>query len=107
MPLSSGTTRHGVWVGNSSLETRAITVYAPTPTPTATPRPAPTFAPSNRETATPRATVRPAATETPDSACRRGFLTRCGATPVDETTLTLIGIVTSVLGIVYEMLRGR
>ncbi|WP_224450282.1 PH domain-containing protein [Haloprofundus salilacus] len=101
VPLSSRDTTHGVWVGDESLRTRPVTVHASVETPTETP---------------PAATFTPAGSSTPDSSgsassgdgeCRRGFFSECGGTAMDETTLTLVGIATSVLGIVYEMLKSR
>jgi hypothetical protein len=106
-PLSEPRTEQGVWVGNASLVTRPVTVHGlaadATATPTATPRP--TLAdPSRTATATPRPTA--TATES-DAACQRGFFTPCGGTSLDQTTLTIIGTVTSVLGIVYELFSGN
>jgi hypothetical protein len=108
VPLSSRDTVHGVWVGNESLRTRPITVHAPVRTPTATPTATATFAPSATPVPTPTATPSPTAapSEPGTSTCRRGFVTRCGGAPVDQTTLTVIGTVASTLGIIYELFTG-
>jgi len=110
VPLSARRTTHGVWVVGEAIETTPVTVHAPVETPTPTPRP------TARPTATPTPTPRPTPTRTPtpavepgsgtDPDCRRGFFARCTGSPIGQTTLTLIGIFTSILGIVYEMLQG-
>ncbi|MFB6123009.1 MAG: PH domain-containing protein, partial [Haloferacaceae archaeon] len=87
---------------NESIASRPVTVEGGTATPTLTPTPA--FTP----TATPTATPTPTATATPTpTACRRGFFTRCGDAPLDQTTLTVIGTITSILGILFELFKGE
>jgi hypothetical protein len=86
-----------------------VSVHAPVGT--ATPRPTPTFAaprPTDGTTAS-TPTGAPAGTATPTAGdrCERGFFTACGGTAMDETSLTLLGVLLSGLGIVYEMVRGR
>jgi hypothetical protein len=90
VPLSARRTTHGVWVVGVAIETTPVTVHAPveTPTPTGTPTPA----------------VEPGSGTDPD--CRRGVFARCTGSPIGQTTLTLIGIFTSIPGIVYEMRQG-
>jgi len=135
-PLRSGDATHGVWIAGSSTRTATVAVHASTATATATPTPTPTptatstpdagsndggsdddsddgggtgdggdagndTEPGDGGTATPT----PSPGDGDD--CRRGFFTACGGLPgIDETTLTVIGIVTSVFGIVYEMVSN-
>jgi hypothetical protein len=128
-PLRSDDTTHGVWIAGASTRTATVAVHAstatPTPTPTATPTPdtgsndggsddggsgdggsadggsGTDTEPGDGGTATPT----PSSGDGDD--CRRGFFTACGGLPgIDETTLTVIGIVTSVFGIVYEMISN-
>jgi hypothetical protein len=115
VPLSSQRTTHSVRVGDESLVTRPVTVHAPTRTATPT-TPHPTFtvtattaasAPAPSPTAP---TPTPAATVTDggdDATCQRGFFSACGGSPLDEMSLTLLGVLLSGFGIVYEMYRGR
>ncbi|KTG07780.1 hypothetical protein AUR64_02785 [Haloprofundus marisrubri] len=103
IPVSSQETTHGVWVGDDALETRPVTVYAPVETETETPPPA-TFTPAGESPPDDGDTD---ADNDGESTCQRGFFSECGGTSMDETTLTLIGIATSVFGIAYEMLKSR
>ncbi|WP_135854787.1 hypothetical protein [Halorussus salinus] len=108
VPVSSRNTDHGVWVGNDSLARRPLTVEAPVSTPATTAAATPAF------TATTTATTEAVTTSertgtvstTTPTTCERGFFARCGGTVFGQTTLTLIGILTSAFGIVYEMLQG-
>jgi hypothetical protein len=100
-------TTQGVWVGDEALATRPATVYDLT-TPTAEPTPA--FEPTPTATATDVPTATPATgtetgTATAEPTCERGFFTRCGGTALDSTTLTLIGVFASVLGMLYELIQ--
>jgi hypothetical protein len=109
-PLSARETVHGVFVGDDPVVTRPVTVHAPLEAPTPTPEP-PTFAPSTAgggsSAPTPTASPTTTAPGTADGGCERGFLTACGGTAMDETSLTLLGVLLSGFGIVYEMVRGR
>ncbi|MFC6987901.1 PH domain-containing protein [Haloplanus sp. GCM10025708] len=100
-PLSAHRTDQSVWVANESIVSRPVTVEDGVETPTATPTPTPAFTP----TATPTPTLTPTATPAPT--CQRGFFTRCGDTPLDQTTLTIIGTITSILAILVELFRGE
>jgi hypothetical protein len=94
-PLSSRTVTQSVTVGNTSLASRELRVSeANTDTRTSTPRQSPTFDDAGE------------ATSRDSAACQRGFFSRCGTTSFDQTTLTIIGTVSSVVGILYEMLSG-
>lgn len=110
LPASQDTV-HGVFVGDDAVVTRPVTVHVPLETETATPPP-PTFAASGTPRAspaprpTPEPTVEPT-TPTGDTRCERGFFTVCGGTTMDETSLTMFGVLLSGFGIVYEMYRGR
>ncbi|MDS0300669.1 hypothetical protein NDI76_18115 [Halogeometricum sp. S1BR25-6] len=106
VPLSSPNVEHGVYVGSDAVETRPVTVHVPPEPETATPEP-PTFTadePLGAPTATPA--------DAPDDAdadteCQRGFFTACGGTALSETSLTLVGIFLSGLGIVFQLSQGR
>ncbi|MFC6940540.1 PH domain-containing protein [Salinirubellus sp. GCM10025818] len=108
-PLSAQETEQGVFAGNGALVTRPVSVHAPVGT--ATPRPTPTFGATRipRDAATPAPATTATPTPAPDGEveCERGFLTACGGTTMDETSLTLFGVLLSGFGIVYEMSRGR
>ena len=94
-PLSSRTVTQSVTIGNTSLASRELRVSeANTDTRTSTPRQSPTFDDAGE------------ATSRDSAACQRGFFSRCGTTSFDQTTLTIIGTVSSVVGILYEMLSG-
>ncbi|WP_224338056.1 PH domain-containing protein [Haloprofundus halobius] len=103
VPLSSRSTEHGIWAGDESVSTRPVTVHAAVETPTETPPPA-TFTSSPENGSPPSSQSSPSASS---SECERGFFSYCGGASMDETTLTLVGIATSVLGIAYEMLKSR
>jgi hypothetical protein len=109
VPLSSPETEHGVFAGEGAVATRPVSVHVPSE-PETTTRPAPTF------TASPTPEDSPAPTPStpsdgedapPDEECERGFFTACGGTPMDETSLTLFGVVLSGFGIVYQMYQDR
>ena len=104
--LSSPETVHGVFVGGDAVVTRPVTVYAPPET--ATPPP-PTFAASGptRTARTPSPAPDPTAGPSRSEGCERGFFAACGGAAMDETSLTLFGVLLSGFGIVYEMYRGR
>ena len=108
-PLSSQDTTQGVFVGEDAVVTRPVTVHAPVGT--ENPRPTPTFAATTMSEEPPAPTVTGPTTGTATPAggdrCERGFLTPCGGTAMDETSLTLFGVFLSGLGIVYEMFGGR
>ncbi|WP_284010075.1 hypothetical protein [Haloarcula pelagica] len=96
-PLSSPTQRQRITVGNESVASGQVTIErVRTPTPTPTPRGSPTFADDTDEAGGSAGT----------DGCSRGFFTRCGETSFDQMTLTLIGTVSSILGILYEMFTG-
>ena len=97
VPVASRQTTHGVFVGSTALQTRPVTIDAPTPTPTPRTTPTPTFEPVDTETAT----------STPESSCERGFITPCGGSPLDQSTLTRLGAISSMLGIIFELVRGN
>jgi hypothetical protein len=103
---------HGVWIGSTPLERRPVTVRAPPSTPTATATAAAAFTPrATTDTPSPTAAAgsgaaTAAATATADGRCERGFVSRCGGTSLDQTTLTVIGVVSSVLGMLYELFQG-
>lgn len=109
-PLSSQETGHGVFAGDDAVVTRPVTVHAPVGT--ETPRPTPTFVTTRTsgEDSVPRSAESTAGTRTPDPAaegrCERGFFAACGGTSMDESSLTVLGVVLSAFGIVYEMFRG-
>lgn len=95
---SPGSTTQGVWVDETALAERPLAVRGPfaTPTPRLTARP--TLRPATRTDA------RGGAAGTPGREhCSRGLFTECGGGGFDETWLTVLGILTSVAGIVYEM----
>jgi cell division septation protein DedD len=109
-PLSAQETEQGVFAGDEALVTRPVSVHAPVGT--ATPRPTPTFGATRipRDAATPApasATTTPTPAPDGETECERGFITACGGTAMDETSLTLFGVLLSGFGIVYEMVRGR
>ena len=108
-PLSAQETEQGVFAGGEPLVTRPVSVHAPVGT--ATPRPTPTFGATRipRDAATPAPATTPTPTRTPvdETGCERGFVTACGGTAMDESSLTLLGLFLSGFGIVYEMFRGR
>ncbi|MCU4798909.1 hypothetical protein OB920_00780 [Halobacteria archaeon HArc-gm2] len=100
-----GETDHGVWVGETALQSRPLTVHGPFETETATA--AATFTDSDSRSNGARGDSDGSSTgQTDTESCQRGILTPCGGTGLDETTLTLIGIATSVIGILYEMTNG-
>jgi len=96
-PLPSRTVTQSITVGNTSLASGDVTVHGNVTETAATPTPreTPTFAsgPDND-------------TGTSGQTCERGFFDKCGGTPLDQMTLTLIGTVSSILAILYEMVRG-
>jgi len=102
IPVSSRQTTHGVWAGNTSLRERPVTVDTPTSTETQTPTSTPTFDPLQTKTTTPTPQNTSAG-----STCQRDFFTECGGSPLDQATLTLLGALASVLGIVFELVRGN
>lgn len=106
-PRSSKETVQGVFAGGDAVVTRPVSVHAPVGT--ATPRPTPAFGATRapRDAATPVPTGTPTPTPAGEARCERGFLTACGSTAMDETSLTLFGVFLSGFGIVYEMFRGR
>lgn len=100
-----GETDHGVWVSETALQSRPITVHGPFETETVTD--AATFSDGDGRSNAGREDSDGSSTGRGESeSCQRGILTPCGGTGLDETTLTLIGIATSVLGILYEMTSG-
>lgn len=109
-PLSSQETEHGIFAGDDAVVTRPVTVHAPVGT--ETPRPTPTFATTRTsgEDSAPRSAESTAGTRTPgpdaEGRCERGFFVACGGTTMDESSLTVLGVVLSAFGIVYEMFRG-
>ncbi|MFC4360129.1 CARDB domain-containing protein [Halobium salinum] len=107
VPLSAQDTSHGVWVGDDAVRTRPVTVHAPTATAT-TPTPAATFSPTpdaGDSADAADADGGAVGADDPDT-CSRGLLTKCGGTPLDETTLTVLGTFASVFGIVHQLTRG-
>lgn len=106
-PLDTPRTDQSVRVANETLVTRPVTVHDAARTATPTPTPAPTF--EDRPTATPGpgTSVPSPANATATPTCSRGFFTRCGGTALDQTTLTVVGTVTSVLGILFELFKGE
>jgi hypothetical protein len=90
-----------VLADDRSLADGEVTVRVPeTATPTPTPRGTPAFEePSGEATEN-------GGDDAAVGACARGFFSRCGGTDLDQTTLTIVGTVSSVLGILYEMLTG-
>ena len=96
----AGETSHGVWVGEEAVRTRPLTVHGPFETPTESGTV--TFTPAGGSSGAAVGDSHRGASGT----CERGLLTPCGGTGLDETTLTLIGIATSVVGILYEMTNG-
>lgn len=100
-PVTDRNARHGVWVGEESLVTRPVTVDPGLGTPT--PVPSSTVVLSNgAERNGSTGTV----TEPGGGECHRGFLTECGGTQFTDTTLTLIGVLTSVVGILFQLVQG-
>ncbi|WP_255516687.1 PH domain-containing protein [Haloferax sp. KTX1] len=98
--LSTRTSTQSLTVGNASLASEDVTVHG-------------RIANTDRNTESP--TPRKAAKFTNDSAedtaasrgtCERGFFSRCGELAIDQMTLTLIGTLSSVVAILYEMLSG-
>lgn len=111
VPLSSRDTEHGVYVGAAAVERRPVTVHVPVETETATPEP-PTFAADETLTesqATPGGppTAADAGDGGGEAVCQRGFFTACGGTALGEASLTLVGILLSGLGIVFQLSQGR
>lgn len=109
VPLSSRDTEHGVYVGSDAVETRPVTVHVSPEPETATPEP-PTFTASetpSEPTATPAAGASDGGGDEDDAECLRGFFTACGGTTLGETSLTLVGIFLSGLGIVFQLSQGR
>ncbi len=99
-PLSTRTSTQSLTVGNASLASENVTVHG-------------RIADTDRRTESP--TPRQAANFTNDSeedpeasraTCERGFFSRCGEKTIDQMTLTLIGTLSSVVAILYEMLSG-
>jgi hypothetical protein len=95
-PFSTRDVRQSVTVGNVTLAGGEGTVHdIDEDTPTPTPRGTATFADTPVENGT-----------TSGGNCTRGFFARCGGTTLDQMTLTLIGTISSVLAILYEMFTG-
>ncbi|MDQ2072973.1 hypothetical protein RBH20_10560 [Haloarcula sp. H-GB4] len=96
-PLTSHPVTQSITVGNTSLASHDVTVHGSTTETAATPIPreTPTFAsqPDND-------------TGTDGETCERGFFNECGGTTLDQMTLTLVGTVSSVFAMLYEMARG-
>ncbi|MDS0295449.1 hypothetical protein [Halogeometricum luteum] len=110
VPLSAPDTEQGVYVGSDAVETRPVTVHVPPEPETATPEP-PTFT-ADGSVGAPTATPAADASDGGDDAdadieCQRGFFTACGGTALGETSLTLVGIFLSGLGIVFQLSQGR
>lgn len=108
VPLSSAETEQGVFVGREAVATRPVAVSVPA-TPEATPRPEPTFTAAETPSPAPTTAGSDAADATNDGPddCRRGFFTPCGGAAMGETSLTMVGILLSGFGIVYQMYQGR
>lgn len=111
VPLSSRDTEHGVYVGAAAVERRPVTVHVPVEPETATPEP-PTFAADetlteSQEMSDGPPTAADAGDGGGEATCQRGFFTACGGTALGETSLTLVGIFLSGLGIVFQLSQGR